>query len=638
MQEGIQKVRQGHFHFHAGSVSRAKGYSSVKVAAYQSGQKLTHEQQLVSHRALRIEGQDVAFNAPYISRHELRRGVISEDLRNAFAEQGITLSEAATGKTKKRGGFEIVDGDRVYAAKRHNVVDTLPLEHRKRMNKGVITDELRDDLAGLNIQLSRQASVTKDSRRQWTITDKNAVYTIREHEKKERTLHVYADTQHNFKKRGDVKETALLVPAWSESWLRDIEARGKDIAIADRQKAWNRVEALDKDVDSKTAHRMNLSLSRYLSYDENKAILHAFAREQFTDKGLLADIAIHDKPASDSEPNLHAHILISTREIQKNGQFAKKKSGYWDKPERIEEWRQAWAKKQNTALADNGSDVRVDPRSYERQGLDILPGEHMGADWYADPRHETEIAQNNAAIERINRIRDRWLAETARRMPAARYTEADQQAYEAKQQGQENQLYEPDAATRQAQVEAIKTAEHRQHHETRIRQQEIQALADAEKATSVTQTTWYGSRITRMDMTQIRPIWRNPYRNKDPSRLPYAFKETRTRFFGWGARTTRIMRPGLANVSRKQREALEAAYQQSDRLDTEAQQGLEAAREYHFRSIGRFLGDPSSGSSSEEVRKRLHRLQTVTREKFQEIRERWQDRVKPSNPSPEPER
>ncbi len=45
----------------------------------------------------------------------------------------------------------------------------------------------------------------------------------------------------------------------------------------------------------------------------------------------------------------------------------------WDSPDTLEEWRAAWEVHLNQALEAEGLDVRVDHRSYERQGLNIIP-------------------------------------------------------------------------------------------------------------------------------------------------------------------------------------------------------------------------------------------------------------------------
>ena len=51
----------------------------------------------------------------------------------------------------------------------------------------------------------------------------------------------------------------------------------------------------------------------------------------------------------------------------------------WGSPETLEHWRQTWAEMCNAKFAEKGLDVRIDHRSYERQGVDLLPTIHEGA-------------------------------------------------------------------------------------------------------------------------------------------------------------------------------------------------------------------------------------------------------------------
>ena len=48
----------------------------------------------------------------------------------------------------------------------------------------------------------------------------------------------------------------------------------------------------------------------------------------------------------------------------------------WGSPETLEHWREAWAELCNAKFAEKGLDVRIDHRSYERQGVDLLPTIH----------------------------------------------------------------------------------------------------------------------------------------------------------------------------------------------------------------------------------------------------------------------
>ena len=51
----------------------------------------------------------------------------------------------------------------------------------------------------------------------------------------------------------------------------------------------------------------------------------------------------------------------------------------WGSPETLEYWRQSWAELCNAKFAEKGLDVRIDHRSYERQGVELLPTVHEGA-------------------------------------------------------------------------------------------------------------------------------------------------------------------------------------------------------------------------------------------------------------------
>ena len=71
-----------------------------------------------------------------------------------------------------------------------------------------------------------------------------------------------------------------------------------------------------------------------------------------------------------------------------------------------EEWRHGWELVQNKYLELAGSPERVDTRSYERQGLDVLPTVHMGAAVSALERKgiETNIGNLNRDIKAANRM------------------------------------------------------------------------------------------------------------------------------------------------------------------------------------------------------------------------------------------
>ena len=147
-------------------------------------------------------------------------------------------------------------------------------------------------------------------------------------------------------------------------------------------------------------------------------------------KGMCCDFAIHDPDPPGHNP--HCHIMLTMRAIDENGKWMPKSrkvydldengeriklpSGRWkshkedtvdwNEQYHAEEWRHGWEVIQNKYLELAGSAERVDMRSYERQGLDIIPTVHMGAAVSALERKgiETNIGNLNRDIKAANRM------------------------------------------------------------------------------------------------------------------------------------------------------------------------------------------------------------------------------------------
>ena len=128
--------------------------------------------------------------------------------------------------------------------------------------------------------------------------------------------------------------------------------------------------------------------------------VRAYVKDNFVDKGMCADFAIHDKGTG----NPHVHIMLTLRPLKENGQWGAKcrkaydldengqripdgKGGWknhredttdWNDKENVEIWRAAWAACTNRALEAAGHPALVDHRSYKRQGIDKIPSVHLG--------------------------------------------------------------------------------------------------------------------------------------------------------------------------------------------------------------------------------------------------------------------
>lgn len=88
----------------------------------------------------------------------------------------------------------------------------------------------------------------------------------------------------------------------------------------DRTELWNAVEAAEKAKDSRLARDLIVALPVEIGLDEWKAILKDFISKQCVNKGMCADVSIHDTDGH----NPHAHILLTMRPIDDKGKWQAK--------------------------------------------------------------------------------------------------------------------------------------------------------------------------------------------------------------------------------------------------------------------------------------------------------------------------
>ena len=88
----------------------------------------------------------------------------------------------------------------------------------------------------------------------------------------------------------------------------------------DRNKLWNAVEAAEKSKDSRLARELVVALTIELEPDDWKSMLKDFIKEECTDKGMCADVNIHDTDGH----NPHAHILLTVRPLDDKGKWQAK--------------------------------------------------------------------------------------------------------------------------------------------------------------------------------------------------------------------------------------------------------------------------------------------------------------------------
>lgn len=218
----------------------------------------------------------------------------------------------------------------------------------------------------------------------------------------------------------------FVVPADAPEWLRSLIA---DRSVSGASAAfWNAVEVFEKRSDAQLAKDVTMALPLELSREQNIVMVREFVASHITGKGMVADWVIHDNPG-----NPHVHLMMTLRPLTEDG-FGQKKvviTGSDGKPLRNDAGRQVyafwaggsddfnvfrdgWFACQNRHLALAGLGIRVDGRSFERQGIDLEPTVHLGAGTKAIERKQT-AADQALSLERL-KIQEECRAENARRI------------------------------------------------------------------------------------------------------------------------------------------------------------------------------------------------------------------------------
>ena len=180
-------------------------------------------------------------------------------------------------------------------------------------------------------------------------------------------------------------------------------------AYQNRETLWNAVHQVEKKSNAQLAREIEVALPIEFHEELQKEVLRKYV-QQFVDEGMCADWAIHDK----GNGNPHAHIMLTTRSIQKDGTWNdKQKTTYkldenrekvpvidpatgqqkigargrkmwqretiptndWNDQGKAEQWREAWAVICNAYLSE---EQKIDHRSYARQGVWREPTIHEG--------------------------------------------------------------------------------------------------------------------------------------------------------------------------------------------------------------------------------------------------------------------
>jgi Ti-type conjugative transfer relaxase TraA len=211
----------------------------------------------------------------------------------------------------------------------------------------------------------------------------------------------------------------------------------------DRESLWNAAEGAEKRKDARIAREHEVALPHELNKPQQIELLRAFALQIANRYNVAVDFALHRPHKKGDKRNFHAHIYSTTREIAPMG-LGRKASIEWSDTDRSKQglgkakqelkvMRERWAELANEHLAHAGLEIRIDHRTLEAQGIDLVPGRKLGLSLERQqspnlPEHLAEkvAEQRGIAAENGRRIiEDPNVALTGMTRSQATFTERD---------------------------------------------------------------------------------------------------------------------------------------------------------------------------------------------------------------------
>lgn len=233
----------------------------------------------------------------------------------------------------------------------------------------------------------------------------------------------------DYTRKQGLAHEAFMLPPDAPEWVKALIA---DRTVAGASEAfWNRVEAFEKRSDAQLAKDVTIALPVELSHDQNIALVRDFVESHVTSHGMVADWVFHDAP-----DNPHIHLMMTLRPLSDDGFGAKKMPlcgpdgrplrddkgkilyGLWaGSTSDFEAFREGWFSCQNRHLARAGLDLRIDGRSYEKQGIDLVPTVHLGV---SSKAIERKAINNNEGTFPERPVLDRLREQESLRLENAR--------------------------------------------------------------------------------------------------------------------------------------------------------------------------------------------------------------------------
>ena len=171
---------------------------------------------------------------------------------------------------------------------------------------------------------------------------------------------------HRYSYKKGVIETGIVLPPNAPEWA------------SNRERLWNEAEQAEKRKNSTVAREIVIALPIELNEAERAELVKSFAKKLIEKHQCAVDFAIHKPSKKGDDRNHHAHLLMTTRRLDKDGFTEKtrelddRKSGF------VGKWREEWANHVNAHLLQAGIWDTVSHLSLAEQGIDREPTKHRG--------------------------------------------------------------------------------------------------------------------------------------------------------------------------------------------------------------------------------------------------------------------
>jgi hypothetical protein len=185
---------------------------------------------------------------------------------------------------------------------------------------------------------------------------------------------------HDYSRRKGVAHSEIMIPIGAASWLED------------RELLWATVERMEKREDAQLAREFNMALPYELDAEQRLDLVRGFVQRHFVNRGMVADIALHDPVPEDGQNsrNFHAHVMLTLRRATPDG-LHPVKTREWNSKELLSLWRAEWALACNQALGRAGKEVRVDHRTLVAQRDEAMQRKDMARARELDRQPEIHV-------------------------------------------------------------------------------------------------------------------------------------------------------------------------------------------------------------------------------------------------------